>query len=43
MENSIKFSGGVLAATQWLEGIDISPNLAGVLQGASLELDEFSR
>ncbi|GIS30992.1 MAG: hypothetical protein Ct9H90mP2_13750 [Dehalococcoidia bacterium] len=30
-----------LSATQWLEGIDILINLAGVLQGASLELDEF--
>jgi len=34
-------SGGVLAAIQWLEGIDILINLAGVLQGASLEIDEF--
>jgi len=34
-------SGGVLAATQWLEGIDILINLAGVLQGASIEIDEF--
>jgi|TARA_B110000438_G_C15810738_1_gene649521 NAD(P)-dependent dehydrogenase (short-subunit alcohol dehydrogenase family) len=34
-------SGGVIAAAQWLEGIDILINLAGILQGASLEIDEF--
>ena len=41
VRDSNQVSGGVLAATQWLEGIDILINLAGVLQGASLELDEF--
>ena len=41
VRDSNQVSGGVLAATQWLKGIDILINLAGVLQGASLELDEF--
>ena len=41
VRDSNQVSGGVLAATQWLEGIDILINLAGVLQGASLEIDEF--
>ena len=41
VRDSNQVSGGVLAAEQWLEGVDILINLAGVLQGASLEIEEF--
>jgi NAD(P)-dependent dehydrogenase (short-subunit alcohol dehydrogenase family) len=34
-------AGGVSAASQWLDGVDVLIHLAGVLQGASVELDEF--
>jgi NAD(P)-dependent dehydrogenase (short-subunit alcohol dehydrogenase family) len=34
-------SGGVAAAESWLGGVDVLVHLAGVLQGASVELDEF--
>ena len=34
-------AGGVSAAEGWLGGIDVLVHLAGVLQGASVELDEF--
>ena len=34
--------GGVSAAENWLGGIDVLIHLAGILQGGSVELDEFS-
>ena len=34
-------AGGVSAAENWLGGIDVLIHLAGILQGASVELDEF--
>ncbi|NCG34539.1 MAG: SDR family NAD(P)-dependent oxidoreductase, partial [Dehalococcoidales bacterium] len=41
VRDSNQVSGGVLAAEQWLEGVDILINLAGILQGASLEIEDF--
>jgi NAD(P)-dependent dehydrogenase (short-subunit alcohol dehydrogenase family) len=39
--DSAAVSGGVSAAESWLGGIDVLIHLAGVLQGASVDLDEF--
>ncbi|MEC7871275.1 MAG: SDR family NAD(P)-dependent oxidoreductase [Chloroflexota bacterium] len=41
VRDSNQVSGGVLAANQWLGGVDILINLAGILQGASLDIEKF--
>ena len=41
VRDSNQVSGGVMAAEQWLEGVDILINLAGILQGASINIEEF--
>ena len=41
VRDSNQVSGGVIAAEQWLEGIDILINLAGILSGASINLEDF--
>lgn len=40
--DSVAVMGGVSAAENWLGGIDVLIHLAGILQGGSVELDEFS-
>jgi NAD(P)-dependent dehydrogenase (short-subunit alcohol dehydrogenase family) len=41
VRDEIAVSGAVAAAETWLGGIDILIHVAGVLQGAAVELDEF--
>ena len=40
--DEVAVSGGVLAAESWLGGVDVLLHFAGILEGASVELDEFS-
>ena len=41
VRDEIAVSGAVAAAETWLGGVDILIHVAGVLQGAAIELDEF--
>lgn len=41
VRDEIAVSGAVAAADTWLGGVDILIHVAGVLQGAAIELDEF--
>lgn len=41
VRDEIAVSGAVAAAESWLGGVDVLIHVAGVLQGAAIELDEF--
>ena len=41
VRDEIAVSGAVTAAETWLGGVDVLIHVAGVLQGAAIELDEF--
>ena len=42
VSDEIGVSGGVEAANNWLEGIDILIHMAGILEGAGIEVDNLS-